>query len=376
MDMRFGIQNNIETIRKEHRRIDEKWLHRHYQLILWSALFVTIGELVMFFVLREIEQIKATRTLYLIKYLAVPAVGNFLLALAATLIIRSHAGDRKKVYMVSLLMAGMAFLVYTIHAVFPAMFLVFTIPMILTVIYGIQRLTGITALFCIGGKALSDLLVYWDPMRPHILSTPNTAINFLLSLVLLTTVYGICAFMILAEQEKLNVVIQMELERQRYQEAAVTDQLTQVWNRQALRQMFQIMEAERTTQRFFLAMLDMDDFKSLNDTYGHRQGDQYLKSLGEALLALGGEQMVSFRFGGDEFCVVFCGCEPEQVQRLCESIQRRFAEAEINRRCRPVSISIGVAEFRLEERPAQLLDRADQALYRAKQNKDSICFEK
>ena len=155
----------------------------------------------------------------------------------------------------------------------------------------------------------------------------------------------------------------------------MTDQLTRVWNRQALRQMFQRMEEEREEMRFFLAMLDMDDFKNLNDTYGHSQGDRYLKSLGQVLLDLSGEQMVPFRFGGDEFCVIFCGCDQERVRAACRAIQECFVRTEVNQSHKAVSVSIGVAEFRKKEPPAQLLDRADAALYRAKQNKGSICFE-
>ncbi len=59
----------------------------------------------------------------------------------------------------------------------------------------------------------------------------------------------------------------------------------------------------------------------------------------------------------------------------CRAIQECFIRTEVNQSHKAVSVSIGVAEFRKKEPPAQLLDRADAALYRAKQNKGSICFE-
>ena len=153
----------------------------------------------------------------------------------------------------------------------------------------------------------------------------------------------------------------------------VTGALTKVGNRQALRMAFQEMENQQE-QRFFLAMMDLDDFKSLNDTFGHSQGDQYLRALGLVLNGISTEKVLPFRFGGDEFCVLFCGCDPEEVREICDRVRRGFQKAKIHQTCREVSISIGVAEYRQGEKPVQLLDRADAALYQAKQEKGSVHF--
>ena len=195
----------------------------------------------------------------------------------------------------------------------------------------------------------------------------------LLMKLLLLVFYMVCRVFIKIEREKNEVSINLEQERQRYQEASITDALTRVGNRQALRLAFQEME-DQQEQRFFLAMMDLDDFKSLNDTFGHRQGDQYLRALGIVLNGISTEKVLPFRFGGDEFCVLFCGCVPEEVREVCVLIQRGFQKADVHRTFRNVSISIGVAEYRKGEKPAQLLDRADAALYQAKQKKGSIYF--
>lgn len=367
---------HIEAIESEYRRIDSKWLKMQYQLMLWLVVAATVIETVMFFVLREMAAITASSQGYVIKYILTPFLCNLLLSAAATLAMRSgRLTDRKKVYTVSLLLAAMAFVLYTVHSVFYTLFLIFTIPMILTIVYGDQVLTGVTGLVCILGKAVSDLWLFWDPDRAPVLSTSDSATDFGLSLLLLALFYIICRFLIQVEQEKNNVGINLEQERQQYQEESMTDGLTRVWNRQALREAFQGIAREQENRRFFLAMMDLDDFKSLNDTYGHSQGDQYLKALGQVLLASASERAVPFRFGGDEFCVLFCGCTPREVQTRCGQIQEKFSQEGINRTCREVSISIGVAEYRRGERPVQLLDRADAALYRAKQEKGSVRIE-
>lgn len=375
LEIRFGNKSQEAAIREEYRRIDEKWLRMQCRLMLFLVLFTTAIEAVMYFVLRGLRVNVADAQVYFAKYLLAPLAADTLLWLGAVAAVHSGLPPMKKAYAVSILMAIMAFIVYTVHAVFPAVTAAFIIPMLATVVYADQNLTTVVAALCVAEKFCSDLFLIWDPGRAGVLESTGSVVNFGLSLVLLVIFYGICSVMILTEKEKNEVSIRLERERQRYREESLTDQLTRVWNRQALRQMFQRMEEEREETAFFLAMLDMDDFKNLNDTYGHSQGDNYLRSLGRVLLDLAGEQMVPFRFGGDEFCVIFCGCDQERVGAACRAIQECFARAEVNCSHKTVTVSIGVAEFRKKEPPAQLLDRADAALYRAKQNKGSICFE-
>lgn len=371
--MQQKSHDNIATIRDEYRRIDAKWLRMQYRLMLWLTAVTVAVEIIMFFILREIGAITASTGVYLLKYLVIPSGCNLLLYGMAALFMRSGLSNQKKAYGVSLLIAVMAMVVYTAHSVFYALLLVFAIPMLLTTVYGDQRLTGITGLLCIVEKAVSDLFLKWDPVEPDVLSSGDSIADFGLSMALLVVFYMLCRVLIKIEREKNEVGINLERERQRYQEASITDVLTRVGNRQALRMAFQEMEIQQE-RRFFLAMMDLDDFKSLNDTFGHSQGDQYLRALGLVLNGIATEEVLPFRFGGDEFCVLFCGCGPEEVREICARIQRGFRKAEVHQTCREVSISIGVAEYQKGEKPAQLLDRADAALYQAKQKKGSVHF--
>lgn len=365
---------HIEGIQNEYRRINAKWLQMHYRLLLWLALFTAFMEIVMFFVLGRINAITASNTVYLVKYLLIPSACNLAICASAVLFMKSPWPDTRKMYAISMLTVTMAFLVCFFHAVFKPLFLVFTIPALLTTVYGDRKLTAITCGACILGKTVSDLFLRWDPEEVYALSNPDTLLNFALSLVLLGLFYAVCFRLIAVEQEKNEASINLERDRQRYQEEAATDPLTRVGNRQALRMAFQRMEEDRDS-RYFLAMMDLDDFKRLNDTYGHSQGDRYLQALGQVLLDLTGRNMTAFRFGGDEFCAVFSDCGPEQVERLCRDIQRRYAASAIDCGGQQVSLSIGVAEYRRQESTEWLLDRADAVLYRAKQNKGSILLE-
>lgn len=365
---------HIEAIQNEYRRIEERWLHAQYQLLLGLILFTILTEMVMSFLLPGFGVVAVTTRDYVMKYLLYPSIGHLLIGAAAAGFMHSQMTDVQKAYAISMLTVLMAFWVYTVHAAFRSLFLIFTLPMLLTVLYGNQLLTALVCGACILGKVFSDLMCSWDAAKDSVLRDDITFVNFLLSLLVLFLFYCVCYFLILAEKAKMEVSIRLEQERARLREESMTDALTQVGNRQALREAFRAMEEEKEQKAFYLAMMDLDDFKSLNDTYGHNRGDQYLRQLGTVLRQVASDTVCPFRFGGDEFCVLFCGESRERVWEICRVIQEKFLQSEIHQDYRKVSVSIGVARYCPGEAPSQLLNRSDKALYNAKLEKGSICF--
>lgn len=153
---------------------------------------------------------------------------------------------------------------------------------------------------------------------------------------------------------------------------ARTDALTGVANRlafnEAIDDAVESFQAEgRTTT---LALLDIDFFKKINDTYGHSVGDQVLTAVGTLLNdKLQGRGVVA-RYGGEEFGVLFAGCPAAWMVRLMEETRKAIGEIVVttdqgNIR---VTCSVGMADFQPEDTPASLLERADEGLYMSKQN--------
>lgn len=160
MDVKFGNKSQEAAIREEYRRIDEKWLKMQCQLMLFLMVFTVAAEVFMYFALRALQVDFASAGVYFTKYVLVPLVIDAGLWLSARQALHSGMTNRKKAYTVSLLMAAMAFVVYTVHSVFPAVFAVFIIPMLATVIYGDQKLTRAVAAACLLEKIVSDLFIF------------------------------------------------------------------------------------------------------------------------------------------------------------------------------------------------------------------------
>lgn len=176
-------------------------------------------------------------------------------------------------------------------------------------------------------------------------------------------------------------------ERKRLEEQvhqlAFYDPLTHMANRRLmLNHLEQAMSASKRSQRHgALLFLDLDNFKPLNDTHGHGVGDLLLIEVGERLKACVREADTVARFGGDEFVVLLCelstqpGEAAEQAVAIAEKVRTRLAEPyvlqsapsapSIRHEC---TASIGVAVFRgRDESQNAVIDRADAAMYRAKE---------
>ncbi|MEM7350696.1 MAG: GGDEF domain-containing protein [Acidobacteriota bacterium] len=157
-----------------------------------------------------------------------------------------------------------------------------------------------------------------------------------------------------------------------YQELlANTDELTGLYNRRCLdRQLDKFIErAHATGTGLALILVDVDEFKSVNDTHGHAIGDAVLRALGSIITDCVRSSDLPCRFGGDEFAIVLTEIDP---QRAVDRAERIRAHAERLRAVpsRPdlrTSTSVGGAMLRAQDSAASLFDRADKELYRAKE---------
>jgi len=161
---------------------------------------------------------------------------------------------------------------------------------------------------------------------------------------------------------------------------ALTDSLTGLPNARRLHVRFEeeVSRAHRTGQPFQVIMLDLDDFKLVNDTFGHRVGDRMLREVAALVHAQLREYDFLARYAGDEFVAIVPDTAAEQVEELRERIERVVAGFSIDVRAQGrarVGISVGSAVFGVDgETLDQLLVTADQAMYRAKSTHKASFF--
>ncbi len=176
-----------------------------------------------------------------------------------------------------------------------------------------------------------------------------------------------------AEEEKLRFIRKLELMSQ-------TDGLTGLFNRQHLdkRLLEEIHRAKRYNHPLSLVMFDIDDFKSINDTYGHIAGDKILQSTAETVKEVLRDSDVAGRFGGDEFIVILTETGINVGMQVAERIR-----LQISRQMVPVkkhqtisyNVSMGIAAYSdAFSTPEEFIAKADNALYAAKSSEEKRVF--
>lgn len=175
------------------------------------------------------------------------------------------------------------------------------------------------------------------------------------------------------EQERLTKQIlqdinnTLSLEKIELEDQAVKDPLTGAFNRAGLKQQFlQLMSMYcRHGEVFSLIFLDLDHFKSINDTYGHDVGDTVLKQLATLLEMSTRDEDTLGRWGGEEFILLCPKTNLKSAEKLAEKLRFACESADWPSNI-PVTGSFGVAQISKNEDVHHLIERADQALYQAK----------
>ena len=229
---------------------------------------------------------------------------------------------------------------------------------------------GLRGLMAICGAIATVLLfaragyaaVHFSDVPPLLHSGPMQSLTFSIGFVL--RLVFTCGFLLLIESHNHDELTRL----------ATLDSLTGIYNRRTFINLAEaeLARSQRNKQPLALMLIDLDHFKAINDTYGHQTGDQVLQQLRTVSESCMRSHDIFGRYGGEEFCIMAPETNREGALILAERLRTALADNPIS--IRPdltvcITASIGVAcmdgtekQVRLDE----LLSRADQALYRAK----------
>lgn len=157
-------------------------------------------------------------------------------------------------------------------------------------------------------------------------------------------------------------------------EQSCTDPLTGFYNRR-----FFYQQLQREADRFHrygnplsIAMVDLDDFKKVNDKFGHIAGDKVLQAVSGVFKNSLRKTDIIARWGGEEFAVILSGTGPEDAQAVAERLRKRIERTVLSEPDLSLTVSIGIASFTENMALQELVLAADRAMYRAKRSKNKV----
>ena len=173
------------------------------------------------------------------------------------------------------------------------------------------------------------------------------------------------------EENKLEVIKQINYIYTRTKYLSITDELTGLSNRRYFDSNFEkeFLRAQRYSNKLTLVMFDIDHFKKVNDTYGHQCGDFILKQVSNAALQTFRKTDTVFRFGGEEFVVILTETDIEQSKIPLERFRKTIETLDLNYQNQQVNITVSIGACQLNpeiKTKEELLEMTDKALYKAK----------
>jgi len=206
--------------------------------------------------------------------------------------------------------------------------------------------------------------------------SPAELRTFLDSLIAATRTMEVRTVTLEAElQQSSQQVNQLKSQLDDVRKESLTDGLTAIANRKAFDTEFlaAVAEAHENGDELALLMLDIDNFKKFNDTWGHQTGDQVLRLVAQCMSEnVKGRDTVA-RFGGEEFAIVLRRTSLDNAVTIADQIRgyvesKRLVKKSTGDVLGTITISIGVARLGPQDSPASLIQRADDCLYRAKRS--------
>jgi len=262
--------------------------------------------------------------------------------------------DRKFMYLLILASLALIFIL-NVYVSIPTLWLLLWIPAIAVVILDpTRKATMIIGMVCTVLMVVAEFVLRQNFIHPE------EAVQ-----LLVTGAVGWAVFLMAS----LSLIKSRKLIK-RLRGLALTDPLTDIHNRRYLELYMEkaIPICQRNDDPMTLIIFDIDHFKSINDSYGHNAGDMVLKKVAEVVKRMIRHSDVFIRTGGEEFIILLPSCPLQQGIKLAERIRKEIESTSFTYKETRiwVTVSMGITEYIRGQDLHQFIERADQALYRAK----------
>lgn len=351
----------------ENKKLIEKYREQLLLVHLATVSIVSFVEIMAYFVFvqRGIHTL-SLNCAYLWQNVVAPIFINFLAHMAVRWINTSaRTSDNLKNSSVIYGAFVTTFVVSLFHRDYIVTLCAFVFPIILSAMYNNKKLLKQSLWLSLISLTTTMVVLFFE----HKLDL-TTSLN-------IVVLYGYIAVSFLSgvisinfSQRNFSVIEQQLIANNDLESRIILDQMTGLYNHKAFYEKLEMLitDAKENKNQGCLAMIDVDDFKKVNDTYGHDVGDQILVFLANILKEYCDTNDYPCRYGGEEFAVIFFGKSLDEAKKQMEKILKIFNEHTFEFANSNVTFSCGLAHTAMNDTREEFFNRADSCLYYSKKN--------
>ena len=265
------------------------------------------------------------------------------------------------------------FVLAMIHRVLFVTFTTFCFPVFISVIFHDRKLTRrITAL-----SLVCLTVIQFVGPKINEIDAKYFFSSYLIAAAIVLSANILCDILMQYEHQKDRKMEMLNRSRMEIMDQLKYDQKTGLHGHTSFQTgLKKLVDEAELRKRPAVAVLDIDDFKKVNDTYGHVKGDMVILELARIMREACGDKYTAARFGGEEFAILFQNGTMDDYIRTVEKIRQEMESVSFDFRNEPVTVSAGIAIWKRGWGTTEFFDRADEALYISKRqgkNRTTVC---
>ena len=348
--------------------MNARWRKELFRICVVLAAIGSVAEIVIYLYDAAHRTLFLPLRLYRFRFIYIPSSLNLIVIIVTYLCIKSRklSNSAKNIW-ACLLIYFLCANTQVIHYVYGPLLMLPCVAIFVTILFGNKKLTSgvlLLSLFslALAGRQASVELRKGDPQL--------TSDIGLAALVMFVTYIG-SSLLINYVSEQMNYILASNARQKQLIEECNMDALMGIGNRRSLdSRIEEVASADYTGKRPQLLMIDIDDFKSVNDTYGHIAGDEVLITLAEKIKEISVRgQTEAFRYGGEEIIIIMFNADQDEALNTSNKLLKDFSAVKYSFNPKiSVTFSGGLAVLESGMTPAEWVDRADFKLYGAKKN--------
>ncbi len=336
---------------------------------IWFSIFIClVTELAFFVSYRYFEKSLPDERImdYLFQYIAKPTAINVLVAAVYHILEAIIKKESVKSFTMVTAISIICFNIAITHYILPALITIFCLPIFITSMFASKKLTGVVVLVTLGFYGATVYYANYMSLIP--LTFANYYADALIAFAVILCSYIFTNVLINYHLEYLFMTNSNNLHQTDIIEQVKRDPLTKLYNQKIFYDSLTV--AMKQYDKVCVAVLDIDNFKSVNDTYGHSVGDIVLVKLADMLSDISSKRILTARYGGEEFSIIFKEMTTFESYTVVENLRKEFSEIEFQQMDnKSVTFSCGITgDYPNMMSNVDFFNEADQALYYAKSN--------